>query len=375
MLIGPAFGPTEPATGFRRRFFLYCALVSIVGGTLIASAQQAEPRGAPVATAVLRRSSATAIGALREHAPGAARLVERLVAEAEIVTADETSAPPWERYPGRTEAAWTRVHLEAHRALVELGERRHGFARGWEEIRDMVGTEVEKALAEANEAGVARREMAAAKQAQFKWLVAERFAGDGAFDRALVEAEQARRLATVVHDGFSALHARFGDSRNLAKWRRMVEETVAASRLNGAAAMVVDKLKRKLHLYAGGERLATFDAELGAKGLRQKMHAGDQATPEGRYRVSQVKGEGRTRYYKALLLNYPNDEDRARYAWGQRVGQVPLRTGIGSLIEIHGDGGQGRDWTDGCVALTNDDMDQIFRHARTGTPVTIVGTF
>jgi L,D-peptidoglycan transpeptidase YkuD (ErfK/YbiS/YcfS/YnhG family) len=54
---------------------------------------------------------------------------------------------------------------------------------------------------------------------------------------------------------------------------------------------------------------------------------------------------------------------------------VPLRAGVGSLIEIHGDGGQGRDWTDGCVALSNSDMDRVFARARVGTPVTIVGTF
>jgi L,D-peptidoglycan transpeptidase YkuD (ErfK/YbiS/YcfS/YnhG family) len=54
---------------------------------------------------------------------------------------------------------------------------------------------------------------------------------------------------------------------------------------------------------------------------------------------------------------------------------VPANAGIGSLIEIHGEGGQGRDWTDGCVALSNSDMDRVFSHARVGTPVTIVGTF
>ena len=74
------------------------------------------------------------------------------------------------------------------------------------------------------------------------------------------------------------------------------------------------------------------------------------------------------------MLDYPNAEDRARYELGRRTGQVPLRAGIGSLIEIHGEGGQGRDWTNGCVALSNRDMDKVFARARVGTPVTIVGT-
>jgi L,D-peptidoglycan transpeptidase YkuD (ErfK/YbiS/YcfS/YnhG family) len=58
-----------------------------------------------------------------------------------------------------------------------------------------------------------------------------------------------------------------------------------------------------------------------------------------------------------------------------KSGTVPRRAGIGSLIEIHGDGGQGRDWTDGCVALDNRDMDRVFARASVGTTVTIVGTF
>jgi L,D-peptidoglycan transpeptidase YkuD (ErfK/YbiS/YcfS/YnhG family) len=73
------------------------------------------------------------------------------------------------------------------------------------------------------------------------------------------------------------------------------------------------------------------------------------------------------------MLDYPNSEDRARHAWAKKTGQVPSRAGVGSLIEIHGDGGQGRNWTQGCVALTNDDIDSIWPMVKLGTPVTIVG--
>jgi lipoprotein-anchoring transpeptidase ErfK/SrfK len=55
-------------------------------------------------------------------------------------------------------------------------------------------------------------------------------------------------------------------------------------------------------------------------------------------------------------------------------GELHLRARIGGLIEIHGEGGQGRDWTNGCVALSNRDMDEVFALARVGTRVTIVGT-
>ena len=53
---------------------------------------------------------------------------------------------------------------------------------------------------------------------------------------------------------------------------------------------------------------------------------------------------------------------------------MPAAAGIGGLIEIHGEGGRGRDWTRGCVALANPDIDDLFRHVEVGTPVTIVGS-
>lgn len=232
-----------------------------------------------------------------------------------------------------------------------------------------------RAFAESNEAGVGRGEISAARQAALKWELAQHFARQRNFDRALREAEAARSFNGVVHTSFNSLHSRFGEPKNLQTWKRMVSETIARSKADGSTALIIDKLKRKLHVYAAGHRVASFDAELGAKGLKQKLHSGDQATPEGRYRVTEARGPGRTKFYKALLLDYPNAEDRARYAWGKKTGQVPLRAGIGSLIEIHGDGGQGRDWTDGCVALSDADMDKVFARSRVGTPVTIVGTF
>jgi L,D-peptidoglycan transpeptidase YkuD (ErfK/YbiS/YcfS/YnhG family) len=55
-------------------------------------------------------------------------------------------------------------------------------------------------------------------------------------------------------------------------------------------------------------------------------------------------------------------------------GTLPRSAKIGGLIEIHGDGGRGVDWTEGCVALTDSEMDIVFKVAKEGTPVTIVGS-
>ena len=53
---------------------------------------------------------------------------------------------------------------------------------------------------------------------------------------------------------------------------------------------------------------------------------------------------------------------------------MPAGRGIGGLIEIHGHGGRGTDWTNGCIALSDAEMDRLFAAVFVGTPVTIVGT-
>jgi L,D-peptidoglycan transpeptidase YkuD (ErfK/YbiS/YcfS/YnhG family) len=375
VLIGRLARRFRPAASPRRRSFLFGGLAATIGVSFAAGSWEPPERSQPTTLEAARRAASTAVATLRQPAPERARLVERLIADAEVVTAGERNAPSWERTPGRTEDAWARTLSAAHAGLVELRQRERRDAGRWQALRLQVAAEVRRALAEANEAGVGRREISAAKQASYKWDLAQRYATSGALDRAVAEAEQVRVLTRIVRDGFVALHARYGDRRQLAEWRQLVEETVAQSRATGEIVFVVDKLKRKLHVYDAGFRVATYDAELGVKGLRRKLHSGDQATPEGRYRVTELRGPGRTKYYKALMIDYPNAVDRARYSMGRRSGQVPARAGIGSLIEIHGDGGQGRDWTDGCVALVNRDMDRVFALARVGTPVTIVGTF
>ncbi len=322
-----------------------------------------------------RAATMKAARVLRPSAPATARHVERLVADAEVATADEATTPVWDRIPGRAQTAWGRALLAARQGLVDLRRRESVFDDRWRSLSPQVDGEVARALAESQESGVGRREIAAANQAKLKWTIARRYAEDRNFERAIGEAEQARVLAATVHQSFKSLHSRFSDPKNLRLWRGLVAETIAASKSEGETALIIDKLARKLHVYRAGRRVATYAADLGAKGLKQKLHSGDQATPEGRYIVSEVRGPKRTNFYKALLLDYPNREDRARYEWGKRTGLVPRRTGIGSLIEIHGDGGQGKDWTDGCVALRNSDMDRVFDQARVGTPVTIVGTF
>ena len=92
------------------------------------------------------------------------------------------------------------------------------------------------------------------------------------------------------------------------------------------------------------------------------------------YKIIKKKPHGDSGYHKALLINYPNEEDYANFNSKKRQGQLSRNSQIGGLIEIHGDGGKGDDWTSGCIALRNSDIDELFSRVSVGTPVTIVGS-
>ncbi len=197
--------------------------------------------------------------------------------------------------------------------------------------------------------------------------------GQGEFPSAADRASAARTHARAVGDGAAGAAARFTDARMVAAWKHMASDTIAWSRETGSSAIVVYKENHRLTLYRGGSAVKSYRIELGYNSTRDKLHAGDAATPEGRYRITAKKGPGNSTYYKALLLNYPNDEDREQFERARRAGQLPRWARMGGLIEIHGDGGRGKDWTKGCVALANNDIDDLFSRVAVGTPVTIVG--
>jgi len=159
----------------------------------------------------------------------------------------------------------------------------------------------------------------------------------------------------------------------LPKWQQMVDETIAWSKAHNDPVIIVDKMGYRCQIYDDGKLKAEYPIELGPNWLGHKRKKGDGATPEGHYRVIRKKDRGQSIYYKALEIDYPNENDRQLFLEAQAKGELPKDSHIGGLIEIHGEGGKGVNWTSGCVALINKNMDQIFKLAKIGTPVTIVG--
>jgi hypothetical protein len=353
----------------RRRFRRF---VILVAATIAAACSQApvDPGRWDGVRAALNR----AIRELRPADPEAAAEVERLIAAAEIATAKENAVSGWRREPGRAPAAWNRAALTGSRAVAALRTERSEQAARLASLLSRAEVRIEAAEGRVGLAGVDGSHAGETASARYHVTTAYKLAESGRYASALAHAEEALALAAGLDHSWSRSIERFSDSTLLALWRSQAAETIAESRRDGGAAIIVDKLRRRLILYQGGRQRAVFSAELGGNGLERKLHTGDRATPEGRYRITVKKSGGATKYHLALLIDYPNAADLQRYRAAESGGAVPRGTGAGSLIEIHGHGGTGRDWTDGCVALSNEAMDRLFPQVRVGTPVTIVGT-
>lgn len=137
-----------------------------------------------------------------------------------------------------------------------------------------------------------------------------------------------------------------------------------------ADRIVIVKSARTMTLESNGRILRTYKVALGSQPVGAKERQGDHKTPEGEYIVD-AKNE-HSRFYMALHLSYPNAADRAR---ARSLGASP-----GGDVEIHGLGKQYGwigarhrlvDWTDGCIAVTNEEIEQIFRMVSVGTRVEI----
>jgi len=179
------------------------------------------------------------------------------------------------------------------------------------------------------------------------------------------------KISVADKDVNALLKEYFND---FSKWQNWYAATVKLSAQNNNYAFIVDKIKHKGYLFYRGKLSKEYEIELGRNWIGDKITAGDKATPEGMYKVIKKKSSGDSRYYKAMLINYPNEDDYAHFNAKKRQGMISKNSSIGGLIEIHGDGGKGDDWTSGCIALRNNELDELFSRMSVGTPVTIVGS-
>jgi murein L,D-transpeptidase YafK len=155
----------------------------------------------------------------------------------------------------------------------------------------------------------------------------------------------------------------------------------------GDQALYVWKRRRLMVLREGDQIVRRFEIGLGTQPDSPKLRRGDNRTPEGTYYVREKKTQ--SSYHRFIGLSYPNvgDADRglqtnliSQEEWADiffanlRGVSPPSSTGLGGRIGIHGYGTRPQivvDWTQGCIAVRNDDIDYLFDRVRIGTPVHI----
>src|SRR5438132_6102822 len=134
--------------------------------------------------------------------------------------------------------------------------------------------------------------------------------------------------------------------------------------------ILVEKSGRKLSIFANGKKLKTYRVALGRNPIGPKEQEGDMKTPEGIYKIDSRNPQ--SAYHLALHVSYPSEEDNARAAErGVSAGYDIMIHGIqngrgwiGAFQRLH-------DWTAGCIALTDEEIEELWRATPDGTPVEI----
>ena len=134
--------------------------------------------------------------------------------------------------------------------------------------------------------------------------------------------------------------------------------------------VIVEKNKRIMTLYNGDNIIKRYHIAMGDSPVGHKLKQGDQRTPQGRYILDYKKKD--SAFYRAIHISYPNEADRIR---AKALGLDP-----GGQIMIHGENPnseltpqqqQAFNWTNGCIAVTNDEMDELWQLIEPGTPIEI----
>jgi murein L,D-transpeptidase YafK len=145
---------------------------------------------------------------------------------------------------------------------------------------------------------------------------------------------------------------------------------VFANEIPQADLVVIKKNEKRLYLYKGNQVIKVYRVAFGSNPKGHKIQEGDEKTPEGRYFLDYKNAD--SAFYKSIHISYPNDEDKKR---ARKKGVNP-----GGQIMIHGQKNgfgffgfitQYFNWTDGCIALKNSEMDEVWSSVKVNTPIVI----
>jgi murein L,D-transpeptidase YafK len=141
--------------------------------------------------------------------------------------------------------------------------------------------------------------------------------------------------------------------------------------LSKADSVLVKKSERKLYLMKDGKAFKDYRISLGKAPQGAKLFEGDNRTPEGDYILDWRNGH--STFYKSIHISYPNEEDLAfaRVVGNYAGGDIMIH-GIPDVLEYPEWVYVEFDWTDGCIAVSNEAMDEIWNSVEEGTPIRIL---
>jgi murein L,D-transpeptidase YafK len=144
----------------------------------------------------------------------------------------------------------------------------------------------------------------------------------------------------------------------------------AAGKPLHADRVVVLKKERTLQLLRHGKVIKSYKVALGGDPLGPKTRQGDHKTPEGVYTLDSRNAH--SQFYKSIHISYPSARDRASArAQGVSPGGDVFVHGLANGYRWLGSSHRMKDWTDGCIAVTNEEIDEIWAAVTDGTPIEI----
>jgi murein L,D-transpeptidase YafK len=145
----------------------------------------------------------------------------------------------------------------------------------------------------------------------------------------------------------------------------------ASAALPGKAErIIVIKSERRLFLVREGEVLRSYRVALGRRPRGTKIYQGDGRTPEGTYRIAAFNAQ--SRFHRSLRVSYPNEHDRTlARALGHTAGGDIMVHGLAPERRAYGTEHWRFNWTNGCIAVTDEEIEEIWQRVEVGTPIEI----
>ena len=149
-----------------------------------------------------------------------------------------------------------------------------------------------------------------------------------------------------------------------------LESALSKPKMYEADSMVLDKSDRTLTMYSRGKKVKAYDVALGRNPVGTKLQRGDGRTPEGLYSIN-ARNPG-SKYHLSLRISYPSATDRARaMRHGASPGGDIMIHGLAPAFATVGALHRQQDWTEGCIAVTNAEIEEIWRAVPNGARILI----